>query len=503
MSKKIGIIGAGPGGLTAAMILAHRGFDVTVLERESRVGGRNGCLELGPYKFDIGPTFLMMRYILDEVFHEAGSKSEDLLDFVMLDPMYRLQFKDVTLMTSPDHEKVKKEIDEKFDGRGHRFANYMSEEKERLNRMLPCLQMPYEKFSKLFNPNTLKVMRYAVSRRSVFDVLYDYFGDEKLALAFSFQSKYLGMSPWECPGFFAMLGYIEYAHGVEHTIGGLSAISEAMAKVAEKNGATIKLDSEVESLDIQNKGVKGVKLKNGDKLDFDDVIINADFAYSMCNLVDQGQIRKWNKEALKKKRFSCSTFMLYLGLDTLYEDLPHHTICFAEDYRTNVEDIFQRKCLADDFSFYVRNASVTDRTLAPEGHSGLYVLVPVPNQRSGLDWEAEKAQFREKVLNAIEEKCELNDLREHIQEEAIITPADWDGERNVHIGATFNLAHNTMQMLYFRPHNKFEELEHCYIVGGGTHPGSGLPTIYESGRIAANMISNESGLKYESFNKQR
>ncbi len=493
MSKHIGIIGAGPGGLTAGMILANRGFKVTILERETKVGGRNSCLELGPYKFDLGPTFLMMRYILDEVFEAAGAKSEELLDFVKLDPMYRLQFHDRVLQTSPDHSKVKEEIDKVFPGHSDSFDNYMNSERERFERMVPCLQMPYDKISQLFHINTLKVLKYALSKRSVFQVLYDYFGDEKLALAFSFQSKYLGMSPWECPGFFAMLGFVEYEYGVEHTIGGLSEISNAMAKVVWQNGGTIKLNHEVESLILDKKTAKGVKLTNGESMMFDEVIINSDFAYSMSNLVDQSKLKKYNEKGLDKKRFSCSTFMLYIGLDKLYEELPHHSIIFAESYKENVKDIFDNKCLSEEFSFYIRNASLNDSTLAPEGHSAIYVLVPAPNQRSGIDWEKEEKSFKDKVLNTIMEKLNVPDFTDHIVEMETITPKKWEERYNVYRGATFNLAHNTTQMLYFRPHNKFEEFENCYLVGGGTHPGSGLPTIYESGRITADLITKKYG----------
>ena len=213
----------------------------------------------------------------------------------------------------------------------------------------------------------------------------------------------------------------------------------------------------------------------------------------MSQLVDQAKLKKYNEKGLNKRRLSCSTFMLYLGLDKLYEELPHHSIVFADTYRQNVEDIFDNKCLSDDISFYIRNASVNDSTLAPEGHSAVYVLVPVPNQRSGIDWEKEQEAFKDKVLKTIEARLNISGLADHIVESELITPKTWEEHYNVYRGATFNLAHNITQMLYFRPHNKFEEFNNCYLVGGGTHPGSGLPTIYESGRITADLISKKYG----------
>jgi len=182
--------------------------------------------------------------------------------------------------------------------------------------------------------------------------------------------------------------------------------------------------------------------------------------------------------------------MLYLGLDKVY-DLPHHTIFFADDYRKNVDEVFTAKKLSSDISFYIRNASVSDPTLAPEGQSAVYVLVPAPNLRGKIDWEREKAGFRDLVLDRMEERGGMGDLRSHIAAERVITPAEWQDDYKVYAGAVFNLAHNFGQMIYLRPHNRFEECRSCWLVGGGTHPGSGLPTIYESGRITANLISDK------------
>jgi len=182
--------------------------------------------------------------------------------------------------------------------------------------------------------------------------------------------------------------------------------------------------------------------------------------------------------------------MLYLGLDKLY-DSPHHRIVFAKDYRRNVSEVFGGGRLSDDFSVYIHNPSATDPTLAPEGQSAVYVLVPAPNLRADVDWAVEGPRLREQVLDAMETRAGMSDLRRHIVAEKMVTPRNWDDDFNVHIGATFNLAHNFGQLLYFRPRNRFEELDQCYLVGGGTHPGSGLPTIYESGRISANLLTED------------
>jgi phytoene desaturase len=274
--------------------------------------------------------------------------------------------------------------------------------------------------------------------------------------------------------------------------GGLSEISAAMAKVAEKHGATIHLNAPVKQLLIEKGAVKGVLLEDGREVLADETILNADFAHAMETLVPPGILKKYSPAKLKQKKFSCSTFMLYLGLDKIFDDLPHHSIVFARDYHKNTDDIFRNLKLSDDISFYIRNSSITDPRVAPEGKSGIYILVPVPNNSSGIDWEKETPRFRDMVLDAIASRTTLGDLRPHIEVERIITPAEW-AERGVYLGATFNLAHSMNQMLYFRPHNKFEGLDRCYLVGGGTHPGSGLPTIYQSGLIAAHLIGKKYG----------
>lgn len=497
--RRVVVVGAGPGGLTTAMILAKRGFEVTVLERKDTVGGRNAAIRLGPYTFDTGPTFLMMKGILDEVFQEAGADTAAHLQCTALDPMYRLQFPGFALHPTQNLERLKAEIEGIFPGKSAGVDAFMAAESRRFNAMMPCLQTPYLSLASLLSPRLLRVLPKLSLGRTVFENLRGYFGADDLALAFSFQSKYLGMSAWDCPGLFAMLAYIEYATGVWHVRGGLSEISEAMANVARANGADIRLGAEVESLRLDGRRVVGARLAGGGEVACDDIVVNADFAWAMSNLLPPGTLRRWSPEALRRKRFSCSTFMLYLGLDRTF-DLPHHTIYFAEDYRRNVDDIFHRGLLSDDTSFYVRHASVTDPTLAPPGHSAIYILVPVANLRADIDWEAQRGPFRQRVLDTWRRREGLPDLEPHIRAEKVIAPPDWENDYNVHIGATFNLAHNLGQMLYLRPHNRFEELANCYLAGGGTHPGSGLPTIYESGRITANLISRKHGVDFETHN---
>jgi phytoene desaturase len=462
---------------------------VEIYEKKEVVGGRNAPIKLGEFTFDTGPTFLMLLEVLDEIFKETGRKMEDHLELKKLEPLYRLRFdgKD-DFFPSGDQDKMAGEIEKRFPGDGQNYLRFKKEEGKKFDRVYPCLKVPYGSFLSYLKPRFIKAIPRLDPFASVYDRLASYFKHEHLRIAMTFQAKYLGMSPWQCPATFTILSIIEHRFGIYHPIGGLTRISQAMAKVVIEDGGKIHLSTPVRRVIIENRKAVGILLENGQEVRGDAVIINPDFAWAMSHLIAPQDRRKYTDQKLRKMEYSCSTFMLYLGLDKLY-DIPHHNVIFAEDYRDNVEDIARRKMLSKDPSVYIQNASITDPTLAPKGKSAIYVLVPVTNQTSGIDWQKERKAFRDRVIGIIKQKTELKDLDQHIEVEKIITPADWEQEYGIYNGATFNLSHKISQMLSFRPHNKFEEFGNCYLVGGGTHPGSGLPTIYQSGRIAAEMIN--------------
>jgi phytoene desaturase len=275
-------------------------------------------------------------------------------------------------------------------------------------------------------------------------------------------------------------------------MGGLSRITQALAEVSREDGAEIHTSAPVARVLVDGGRAKGVKLASGEKIYCDDVILNADFGHAMATLFEPASLGKYQPTKLRKRKFSCSTFMMYLGLDRTY-DAEHHTIVFARDYKKNIEAITQGGQSLDEISVYIRNSCRTDPSGAPSGHSALYILVPVANNRSGIDWQEQKQEMRERVLRVLRERTPFGDVEPHTQRELILTPEDWENKYSVFLGSTFNMAHSWDQMLYMRPHNQFEMFENCYLVGGGTHPGSGLPTIFESARISANLICR----KYE------
>lgn len=488
--KTIIIVGAGPGGLVAGMLLSHYGFKVKIFEKESVPGGRNGYLQLGDYKFDIGPTFFMMDGVLREIFAITGRNLEDYVQMTRLSPMYRLYFEDKFIDAYDEKEKMKAELKRLFPGEENGLDKFLVKEKNRLENLFPILKDHNNNIFDALTPKFLKALPSFAIGSSLYEVMGRYFKSEFAKLSFTFQSKYLGMSPWECPGAFAMVPYIEHADGVYHINGGLSHSAEAMTKVIRENKGEIFYNKKVKQLILDNKKVIGVEFEDGKKEMADEVVVNADFSYMAKNLIPKGVLKKWSDKNLAKKKYSCSIFMIYLGINKRLP-LNHHSIVFAKEYRKNVEEMFNGILTEKDFSFYLRDATNTDSTLAPEGKTALYVLIPVPNNRANINWKEKKQIIRDRVFELMEERLKLGDLKKNIEVEKIITPDDWEKDFNVDLGAVFNLGHNLGQMLWFRPHNRFEELQNLYLVGGGTHPGSGLPTIYQSGKIAADLIKEK------------
>jgi phytoene desaturase len=492
MTKQVLIIGAGPGGLASAILLAAAGVRVKILERLPIIGGRTSSIEADSYKFDLGPTFFLYPRVLEEIFAAAGTNLRDELELVRLDPQYRIQFgAGGKLDCTPDVGAMEKQIAALSPDDAPGFRRFLAENRTKLDMMQPCLENPFLGWQDLLQMRLLKMLPMLRPHQSVDTYLKRFFKDERVRLAFCFQSKYLGMSPFRCPSLFSILSFLEYEYGVFHPIGGCAAVTAAMARVAERLGVEICLNEPVEEILFAGRRANGVRTPGGVHT-ADAVVVNADFARAMERLVPNHLRSRWTNEKLAKKKYSCSTFMLYLGLEGTF-DLPHHTIHIAQNYAQNLDDIENKHLLSDNPSFYVQNACVSDPGLAPRGHSTLYVLAPVTHQHPNVDWSRERTRYRNLLLNQIKQAgYDLDPKR--IKYERVITPAEWDTRYEIYRGATFNLAHTLDQMLHLRPRNRFEDVDGMYLVGGGTHPGSGLPVIFESARISSRLLLEDFGL---------
>ncbi len=486
MNKDVIVIGAGPGGLAAAILLASVGVKVKILERLPTVGGRTSSIVANGFKFDLGPTFFLYPRVIDEIFAAAGTSLREEVEMVRLDPQYRIIFgAGGKIDATPDIARMEQQIASIAPDDAPGFRRFLDENREKLQRMEPCLEMPFHGWQDVINMRLLKLLPMLRPHQSMDTYLGRFFRDPRIRLAFSFQSKYLGMSPFRCPSLFSILSFLEYEHGVFHPIGGCGAVTAAMARVARRLGVEIRTDAPVDEVLFEGRRAVGVRTASGvEKAGA--IVMNADFARAMQRLVPDRLRRRWSDRRIARKKFSCSTFMMYLGVTSEF-DLPHHNIHIATDYARNLDEIENQHILSEDPSFYVQNACVTDPTLAPSGMSALYVLAPVTHQHPNVDWSRERERFRSRMLQQIA-KAGFADVERRIQFERIVTPNDWDTTYEIHQGATFNLAHSLDQMLHLRPHNRFEDVDGIYLVGGGTHPGSGLPVIFESARISTRLL---------------
>lgn len=513
----VGIVGAGPGGLASAMLLAAAGARVRVYESMSEVGGRTSRITLGSprgtFAFDRGPTFFLMPYVLEEIFAEAGRRLTDHAHLTRLDPMYRLimgrgvdgRDEPLRIDTTQDVAEMARRIGAIDPHDGANFERFIRDTRVKLRLMEPILRSPMRGVADVLGAASPKFLPHLSPHLSVDGLLSTYFRNPFVRMAVSFQSKYLGMSPLECPSIFSILPFIEYEYGVWHPRGGCNALMRAMADACRGMGVEFRFNAPVAGIEFDGPRATGVRMADGTVERHAHVVVNADASAALKRFVPESVRTRYGSGLggatdahIDSRRYSCSTYMLYLGIEGA-ADLPHHTIFISSDYRQNLEDITTNGTLSADPSVYVCNPAPLDPTLAPRGCSSLYVLMPTPNTKVGtIDWRVESARARATVLEQLERRFGIADIQRRIVVERAITPLDWrdgaDGMGAINFGATFNLAHNLMQMLHRRVAHRLDGLDGVWFVGGGTHPGSGLPVIFLSAQIGARMLAAELGL---------
>jgi phytoene desaturase len=492
------IIGAGIGGIATAGRLARSGYEVTVLEKNDKPGGRCNQIVKDGHRFDVGPTLFLMPEVFEETYAALGEKMGDHLDLKRIDPTYTVRFDDGTsLALTSNLGSMQTQLEAIEPGSFGGFLRYLSEGQLHyrlsLQKFVGRNFYNYLQYFSLANLPLLFKLKALVKH---YDNVDHYFKNPRLKAAFTFQNMYLGLSPYDAPATYSLLQYTELAEGIWFPIGGLYRVIESLTAIAEKLGVHFVYNAPVEQVVHAGKRATGVVLKDGRTLEADVIVINADLPYAYRELLkDQAEAKK-----LDKKKFTCSAIMFYWGVDKEYPQIKHHNVWLAGDYKASFDQIFDNNTLPVEPSFYVHAPTRTDPAAAPAGQDTLMVLVPVGhlNEDNPQDWAALKARARSAVLARLED-IGVTDLEQHIKFELCYIPKNWQALYNLDKGAAFGLSHNFWQVGYLRPRNRHAHLHNVYFAGASTHPGTGLPIVLLSARLTTERILKDAGVPKESY----
>ena len=488
-TKNVIIIGAGIGGVVAAIHLAQHGIKVTVVEKNSRAGGRCDRISRDGHHFDTGPTLLVMPLLYEAEFTALGTSMSEVLDLQRVDPTYHLVFDDGSqLALTSDMKSLQEQLETFEHGSFEGFLRYMDEGHRHYHLGIEKLVRPdFRKASDFFKFSNLPLIQQVKPLVKHYANMSNYFDDPRLKSAFSFQDVYMGLSPFEAPATFSMMPYTELAHGVWYPKGGMYSVVEALTKLARNAGVEFIFDTAVERIEVNDKSARGVMV-NGSLLEADAVLANADLPYVYQNLLPQdGQAKK-----LARKQYSCSVISFFWGMDKSYESLAPHTLFLASDYRENFESIIRDLSLPANPSLYIHAPARLDPSMAPEGQDTLIAIVPIGHmsENGKQDWAELRDEARGHVFRRLS-ALGINDLESHIKFEVNFTPPSWRKRYNLMKGSTHGLCHNLMQLGYFRPDLQHSYYRNLYFAGASTRPGTGMPTAMVSGRQSAQRIMDD------------
>ena len=481
------VIGSGFGGMAAALRLKAKGHNVTLIEKHKDLGGRARVFRKNGFTFDGGPTVITAPYLIDELFQLFNKNSKDYLEIRSLKTWYQFVFEDgFKFDYSGDEEKMKVQIEKisKEDYIG--YKNLVNFTKKIFDKGFTELSdVPFDKPSFMLKqiPSLFNLKSY----KSVYGLVSSYIENEKLRRLLSMHPLLVGGNPFTTTSIYGLILYLEKKWGIHYSMGGTGQIINGMEKLMNEEHIKILKGFEVNKILSNKNKITGVELSNGDKIEADNVICNADppAVYSkLANTNSSNSIFNWK---MKRMEYSMGLFVYYFGTKKVYDDVEHHTIKFGDKYKEHLDDIFNNKKLNDDISYYLHRPTATDKSMAPDNHDCFYVLVPVPNNQSGIDWSIEGDKMKKLVIKKMEESL-LPNLSENIVEDFYLTPDYFEKELNTKYGSGFSIQPKFTQSAYFRFHNKSEIFDGLYFVGAGTHPGAGVPGVLSSAKVLDKIL---------------
>jgi phytoene desaturase len=485
------VLGAGLGGLAAAMRLGAKGYRVTVLDRLDRPGGRGSSITEAGHRFDLGPTIVTVPEVFRKLWAACGRDFDADVDLRALDPFYEIRWPDGSRFTARSDTAAMVEEVRRLSPRD--VAGYLRFLKDSHRRYVVGYEgMVAEPMHRLWD--TVKVLpEFARLRadRSILGHAKARVKDERLRMALSFHPLFIGGDPMNVTSMYALVSHLEKEYGVHYAIGGVQAIADAMARVVEGQGGRLRLSVEADEILVRDGAAEGVRLVSGEVLRAPLVVSNADAGHTYTRLLRNLPRRRWSDAKMGSRKWSMGLFVWYFGTAgtrEMWPDVGHHTILSGPRYEGLLRDIFIKGRLADDMSLYVHRPSVTDPTVAPEGGDTFYALSPVPHlgHRNSVDWAQEEPVYREKVTRELQRL--IPGFERHLSASLVFTPETFRDRYLSPLGCGFSIEPRILQSAWFRPHNVSEEAKGLFLVGAGTHPGAGLPGVVSSAEVMAKMI---------------
>ena len=481
------IIGSGFGGIAAALRLKAKSHNVTLIEKHHDLGGRARIFKKNGFTFDAGPTVITAPYLIEELFQLFNKKPGNYIKLTPLDVWYRFIFEDGDQFDySGDEEKMKKQIKEINEDDVKGYEKLVKFTKKIFDKGFTELaDVPFDKPLVMVKqlPALLKLKSY----KSVYSLVSSYIKSEKLRRILSMHPLLVGGNPFTTTSIYGLILYLEKKWGIHYSMGGTGNIIKGLEKLMTEEGIEIIKGQEVTKIISKNNKIEGVRLDNQKEINADNVICNADPPAVYEKLLDQTKTNSLFEWKQKRMEYSMGLFVYYFGTKKTYPNVEHHTIKFGDKYKEHLNDIFDKKKLNNDISYYLHRPSATDKTMAPEGNDCFYVLVPVPNNQSKIDWKIEGDKMKDLVIDKME-KALLPNLRENIVEDFYLTPDYFEKELNTKFGSGFSIQPKFTQSAYFRFHNKSEICDGLYFVGAGTHPGAGVPGVLSSAKVLDKII---------------